>query len=103
MQKIEKEMIAALKNNENFCKSNIKVSNGSVSLCGIHIATISLDGIMITNCGGWRRTPLKDMLNVILDEFADGCVCINQADFKWHYNINGELVPFTSRTFALKK
>ena len=103
MRKISREMVTALRNGNSMCKSNTQVtSNGAVSLFGVHIATLRIDGLSITDCGGWRTSTTTERLNALLRAFASDMVHVFMRKGEFYYSINGEVEKFAPRTFDLK-
>ena len=88
MRKIEREMNAAILNNQNWQKDNTKVTydpetnESQVYLYGNHIATIGDDFVQIFD-GGYQSNTTKSRLNAILSEHGIKGEGVFQRNFNW--------------------
>ena len=88
MRKIEREMNAAILNNQDWRKDNTSVTfdpetnESKVFLHGNHIATIGDDFVQIFD-GGWQSNTTKSRLNAILKEHGIKGECVFQRNFDW--------------------
>jgi len=88
MRKIEREMNAAISNNQNWQKDNTSVTfdpetnESKVYLFGNHIATIGDDFVQIFD-GGYQSHTTKSRLNAILSEHGIKGECVFQKNFNW--------------------
>jgi len=88
MRKIEREMNAAILNNQNWQKDNTAVTfdpetnESKVFLFGNHIATIGDDFVQIFD-GGYQSVTTKSRLNAILSEHGIKGECVFQRNFNW--------------------
>jgi hypothetical protein len=89
MRKIEREMNAAISNNQNWQKDNTSVTfdpetnESKVYLFGNHIATIGDDFVQIFD-GGYQSVTTKSRLNAILSEHGIKGEGVFQRDWKWY-------------------
>ena len=89
MRKIEREMNAAISNNQNWQKDNTEVTfdpetnESKVYLHGNHIATIGDDFVQIFD-GGYQSNTTKSRLNAILSEHGIKGEGVFQRDWKWY-------------------
>jgi hypothetical protein len=105
MRKIEREMNAAISNNENWQKDNTTVTfdaesgESKVYLFGNHIADIGDNYIRLFD-GGYQSVTTKSRLNAILSEHGEAGDCVFQKNFDWFVNMNTvrgiSTVPFFS-------
>jgi hypothetical protein len=88
MRKIEREMNAAILNNQNWQKDNTSVTfdpetnESKVYLFGNHIATVGDNFVQIFD-GGCQSKTTKSRLNAILSEHGIKGECVIQKNFKW--------------------
>jgi hypothetical protein len=88
MRKIEREMNAAILNNQNWQKDNTSVTfdpetnESKVYLHGNHIATVGDDFVQIFD-GGHQSVTTKSRLNAILKEHGIKGECVFQKNFNW--------------------
>jgi hypothetical protein len=88
MRKIEREMNAAILNNQNWQKDNTSVTfdpetnESKVYLHGNHIATVGDDFVQIFD-GGYQTVTTKSRLNAILKEHGIKGECVFQRNFNW--------------------
>jgi hypothetical protein len=88
MRKIEREMNAAILNNQNWQKDNTKVTfdpetnESKVYLYGNHIATVGDDFVQIFD-GGYQSNTTKSRLNAILHDHGCGGECVFQRNWNW--------------------
>jgi hypothetical protein len=88
MRKIEREMNAAILNNQNWQKDNTLVTFDSetneskVYLHGNHIATVGDNFVQIFD-GGYQSVTTKSRLNAILKEHGIKGECVFQKNFNW--------------------
>jgi hypothetical protein len=88
MRKIEREMNAAILNNQNWQKDNTSVTfdpetnESKVYLHGNHIATVGDDFVQIFD-GGYQTVTTKSRLNAILKEHGIKGECVFQKNFNW--------------------
>jgi len=88
MRKIEREMNAAILNNQNWQKDNTAVTfdpetnESKVFLFGNHIATVGETFVQIFD-GGWQSNTTKSRLNAILQEHGIKGECVFQRNFNW--------------------
>jgi hypothetical protein len=88
MRKIEREMNAAILNNQNWQKDNTSVTFDSetneskVYLHGNHIATVGDNFVQIFD-GGYQSVTTKSRLNAILKEHGIKGECVFQKNFNW--------------------
>ena len=88
MRKIEREMNAAILNNQDWQKDNTKVTFDSetneskVYLYGNHIATVGDNFVQIFD-GGYQSVTTKSRLNAILSEHGIKGECVFQRNFNW--------------------
>ena len=88
MRKIEREMNAAILNNQNWQKDNTSVTfdpetnESKVYLFGNHIATVGDNFVEIFD-GGYQSATTKSRLNAILQANAIKGECVIQRNFKW--------------------
>jgi hypothetical protein len=89
MRKIEREMNAAISNNQNWQSANTAVTfdpetnESKVYLHGNHIATVGDDFVQIFD-GGYQSVTTKSRLNAILSEHGIKGECVFQRDWKWY-------------------
>ena len=93
MSKIEKEMIQAIKNKKNWCKSNTntvyvkEADRVEVYLHGNHIVNVWFDKeeatIVFLRDAGWLTNTTKSRLNAICNEFLPYGIGIYQKDWRW--------------------
>tara|TARA_B100002019_G_scaffold3412_1_gene2825 strand:- start:9534 stop:9956 length:423 start_codon:yes stop_codon:yes gene_type:complete len=100
MRKIEKQMCAAIKNNETWKSGNTSVhfnaeyGTTTVYLHDNLIAIVSDNDVEIFD-GGWQTNTTKSRLNAICSEFCMAGEGVFQKDFTWYVRqfvgkINGE-------------
>jgi len=88
MRKIEREMNAAISNNQNWQKDNTAVAynpetnESTVFLYGRKIAIIGDDFVQIFD-GGYQSNTTKSRLNAILSEHGIKGECVFQKNFNW--------------------
>ena len=88
MRKIEREMNAAILNNQNWQKDNTSVTfdpetnESKVYLHGNHIATVGDTFVQIFD-GGYQTVTTKSRLNAILKEHGIKGECVFQKNFNW--------------------
>ena len=88
MRKIEREMNAAILNNQNWQKDNTSVTfdpetnESKVYLHGNHIATVGDNFVQIFD-GGYQTVTTKSRLNAILKEHGIKGECVFQKNFNW--------------------
>ncbi len=88
MRKIEREMNAAILNNQNWQKDNTSVTfdpetnESKVYLHGNHIATVGDNFVQIFD-GGYQSVTTKSRLNAILKEHGIKGECVFQKNFNW--------------------
>ena len=88
MRKIEREMNAAILNNQDWRKDNTSVTfdpetnESKVFLFGNHIATVGDNFVQIFD-GGWQSNTTKSRLNAILKEHGIKGECVFQRNFNW--------------------
>ena len=90
MRKIETQMIAAIKNNQDWKCDNTEVINiegvSFVYLHGNQIATIDDDSLTLFD-GGYQSKTTKSRLNALLSEFGYTCGTqreyVFQKQFEW--------------------
>ena len=88
MRKIEREMNAAILNNQNWQKDNTSVTfdpetnESKVFLFGNHIATVGDTFVQIFD-GGHQSHTTKSRLNAILKEHGIKGECVFQRNFNW--------------------
>lgn len=88
MRKIEREMNAAILNNQNWQKDNTAVTfdpetnESKVFLFGNHIATVGDTFVQIFD-GGHQSATTKSRLNAILREHGITGECVFQKNFNW--------------------
>ena len=88
MRKIEREMNAAISNNQNWQSANTTVTfdpetnESKVYLHGNHIATVGDDFVQIFD-GGYQSVTTKSRLNAILSEHGIKGECVFQRNFNW--------------------
>ena len=90
LRKIETQMIAAIKKNQDWKSANTEVINiegvSFVYLHGNQIATIDDDSLTLFD-GGWQTATTKSRLNALLSEFGYTCGTkrefIFQKQFEW--------------------
>jgi len=101
MRKIESQMIAAVKNNQNWKCANTEVKYigedvSNVYLHGHLIATID-DTSMTIFDGGYQSVTTKSRLNALCQEFCIAGEGVFQKDFLWYVRkfvgcVNGQNV-----------
>lgn len=105
MRKIESQMNAAIKANQDFKSGNTQVITiegvSFVYLHGNQIATVTDDSMTVFD-GGWQSTTTKSRLNALINEFCDALTDgVFQKDFAWFIRDNNEVKAFESGyTFA---
>ena len=93
MRKIESQMIAAIKNNQDWKSANTEVvsQQNGVSLVYLHdnkIAEIGDDYLQIFD-GGWQTTTTKSRLNALIDRFCNAVTDgVFQKDYQWYIRDN---------------
>ena len=108
MRKIEKQMIAAIHNNQNWSNANTTVhfnEEENVSVVRLHgnkIAEID-DNSMTIFDGGYQSKTTKSRINALCSEFCVVGEHVFQKDFAWYVRkftgaINGQSV-FTTEDF----
>jgi hypothetical protein len=97
MRKIESQMVAAIKNNQ-----DLKVANTQVISC-TNVADVYLHGNLIARIGetwmelfdcGYQTKTTKSRLNALLSAFGMEGEYIFQKNFQWFINYNGATLPF---------
>ena len=106
MRKIERSMLFAINNKENWSSSNTEVRRGrnditdpcsNVYLHGNHIATVKDNGDVSISNAGWRTVTTKSRLNAIINEFLDGTKNgVYQKDHCWYVTDHGRDYDFDS-------
>ena len=87
-EEIEREMNAAILNNQNWKSGNTEVTfdpetgESKVYLFGNHIATIGDDFVQIFD-GGYQSATTKSRLNAILQDHGIKGECVFQKNFNW--------------------
>ena len=107
MRKIESQMIAAIKANQNWSSGNTQVvTNDGVSTVYLHGNKIALvdDTSMTIFDGGWQSNTTKSRLNALCTEFCVAGEGVFQKDFAWYVRkfvgaINGQS-KFVTETFS---
>ena len=88
MRKIEQQMIAAIKGNQNWSSGNTEVvsQQDGVSLVYLHGNKIALidDTSMTIFDGGHQSITTKSRLNALCTEFCIAGECVFQKDFLWY-------------------
>ena len=108
MRKIERQMLNAIANNENWQSANTRVefdaetNESKVYLHGNHIADVADNYIRIYD-GGWQSTTTKSRINALCDAFCVTGEGVFQKDFTWYVRkfvgaINGQS-KFVTETF----
>ena len=88
MRKIEREMNAAISNNQNWQKDNTTVTydpetnESTVYLHGNKIAIVGDNFVQIFD-GGYQTKTTKSRLNAILSEHGIQGECVFQKNFNW--------------------
>jgi hypothetical protein len=99
MRKIERQMIAAIKDSKDF-----KLANTEVISCS-HVSDVFLHGNLIARIGetwielfdgGYQTATTKSRLNAILSAFGMDGERVFQKNFNWFVNYNGSPIPFFS-------
>jgi hypothetical protein len=97
MRKIEKQIIAAVKNNQ-----DLKVANSQVISCS-NVSDVYLHGHLIARIGetwmelfdaGYQTKTTKSRLNALLSAFGMEGEYIFQKNFQWFLNYQGAPIPF---------
>ena len=89
MRKIESQMIAAVRENRNWCSGNTSVTfdpetgASKVFLHGNFIATVTEDTLELFD-GGWQSVTTKSRLNALCSAFAYAGEGVFQQDWKWY-------------------
>jgi len=87
MRKIESQMCAAIKANQDWKSGNTQVITiegvSFVYLHGNQIATIDEDSMTIFD-GGYQSVTTKSRLNALCAEFCIEGECVYQKNFKWY-------------------
>ena len=102
MRKIEKQMCAAVQNNENWSSANTTVhfnEEENISIVRLHgnkIAEIDDDSMTIFD-GGYQSKTTKSRINALCDEFCIAGEGVFQDNFTWYVRkftgaINGQSV-----------
>jgi len=102
MRKIEKQMIAAIHNNQDWSNANTRViyspirNTSEVYLYNNLIAIVTDDDVQIFD-GGYQSVTTKSRLNALCDEFCIAGEGVFQKDFAWYVRkfvgaINGEKI-----------
>jgi len=100
MRKIETQMIAAIKANENWSSGNTQVvTMDGVSFVYLHGNKIAMidDTSMTIFDGGWQSTTTKSRLNALCSEFCIAGEGVFRKDFLWYVRkfvgaVNGQNV-----------
>ena len=88
MRKIERQMLNAIANSENWQSANTRVefdadtNESKVYLHGNHIADVGENYIRIFD-GGWQSNTTKSRLNAIFSEHGIAGEGVFQKDFQW--------------------
>lgn len=99
MRKIEKQIIDAIRNNQ-----DLKVANSEVISCS-NVSDVYLHGNLIARIGetwmelfdcGYQTNTTKSRLNALLQAFGMEGEYIFQKNFQWFINYNGAPIPFFS-------
>jgi hypothetical protein len=97
MRKIEKQIIAAIKDNK-----DLKVANSQVISCS-NVSDVYLHGHLIARIGetwmelfdaGYQTNTTKSRLNALLHAFGMDGEYIFQKNFQWFINYQGAPIPF---------
>ena len=99
MRKIEKQIISAIKNNQDLKIANSEVisytNSSDVYLHGNLIARIGETWMELFD-GGWQSNTTKSRLNALLSAFGCDGEYIFQKNFQWFIQYNGNTIPFFS-------
>ena len=100
MRKIETQMNAAIKANQNWRNANTSVITedgvSEVRLHGNLIAKVGDDFVTIFD-GGWQSNTTKSRLNAIINEFCNGMTDgVFQKDFQWFIMDNKVIHDFVN-------
>jgi hypothetical protein len=100
MRKIETQMNAAIKANDNWTSANTTVTlndagESEVRLHGNLIAKVGENFIQLFD-GGWQSNTTKSRLNAILSEFGIDGERVFAKDFDWFVMQEGGPIPFFS-------
>jgi len=88
MRKIERQMLNAIANSDNWQSANTRVefdadtNESKVYLHGNHIADVGENYIRIFD-GGWQSTTTKSRLNAIFSECAIAGEGVFQKNYQW--------------------
>lgn len=98
MRQIEKLMLRAVSDGNDFRRDNTDVScwnhlNWNVKLHNTVIAQRK-DNIVVLSSGGWKTNTTKSRLNAILSHFGKGRISQEKGVWYWYYSGRGECVEF---------
>jgi len=99
MRKIEQQIIAAVRDNQDLKVANSQVisytNSSDVYLHGNLIARIGETWIELFD-GGWQSHTTKSRLNALLQAFGVPGEYVFQKNFQWFVQYNGAPIPFFS-------
>ena len=99
MRKIEQQIIAAIRDNQDLKVANSQVvsytNSSDVYLHGHLIARIGETWMELFD-GGYQTNTTKSRLNALLSAFGMEGEYVFQKNFQWFLNYNGDTIPFFS-------
>jgi len=99
MRKIEQQIIAAIRDNQDLKVANSQVvsytNSSDVYLHGHLIARIGETWMELFD-GGYQTNTTKSRLNALLSAFGMPGEYVFQKNFQWFLNYNGDTIPFFS-------